>query len=1036
MHLSELCVKRPVFATVLNLFLVVIGIISYMHLQVRQMPNIDSPNITIESEYPGANPKIVETQLTRLLEGAFATIPGVDLITSQSSKDTSKVMLEFSPDRDPDGASADVRDRLSTIKAQLPKGIPEPQIKKSSSDSSPCIVFAFSSDTMGIDDIRDYIERFIKSNFEIIDGVGGVDILGGNRKQMKTFLDPQRLNAYNLTAVDVYEAIVRQHIQKPIGKIVSKDKEYMLNITGELKQAHEFDNLIIPFKNNKEKIIRLHDVGETKLTHDDVKESVTFNGKDMVCINIKKQSTANPVELSAKVKEKLKFIKQLLPKEINMITIRDDADQINESISNVYHAIIEATILVVLVVFFFLWSLRATLVPLVTIPVSLIGTFILLELFGFTINTFTLLALVLAVGLVVDDAIVVLENIHRYIESGKTKIQAAIEGAKEIGFSIIAMTFTLAAAYLPIAFTPGKLGRSFREFALALAGSVIISGFIALTLSPMMCSFLLEKKKKSLNISKVSIMDVINFKKEAYLRMMEIKYGQYLELLLQYKYIVLVFCLSIFAFGCLVGNFIPSENVPEEDEGFIIVRGEGPKGVSHEYMAEQAKVVDRLLTEIPFQKYRYLKADTNEISGWVELCQWNQRDKTSQEISKAHSDKFKYVAGVNASIQPGSSGGALSNTVDFVLQTNENFKYLFERGAMFAANLFHKYPGIDGAPLTSIIQEQLEYNLEIDREKSSATGVSADDIVTAVEICFRGKKSGEVQRGSQRDEMFLQLDSMKRRTIEDLSGILLRSNLYNERKQELELVPLSELVHVKKNYLPLSLAHHNQMLSFLVSMRLKEGFTVGQVTQDLEHLVKAQLPDNIYITFTGDTKKFLEDSKQLMFIFFLALLFVFFILAMQFESFVDPLIIMFSVPLSITGAFLALYFMPHGSFNIYSKVGLVTLIGLITKHGILIVDFSNNLMAKGYSSVDAVIEGAKLRLRPILMTTFAMVLGAIPLAFASGIGAVSRQQIGWCIVGGMSIGTFFTLFCLPAVYVIFQRLKPTINRGEAAIVAK
>lgn len=1018
MEITELCIRRPVFSTVLTLMIIVLGLVCQSRLPVCRDPKVEKSQISVESEFQGASPKVVEAQITKILEGQFATIPGIELIRSESSNEKSEITIEFSPDRTPDGAAADVRDRLSLVRNQLPYGIPEPIIRKDDASARAGICVAFSSSKHSVDELRDYVERYVKSKFEALPGVGRVVLSGGNVKTMRIFLDPQKLAAYGYSPTDIVEAIGVQHVQRPCGRLISKDREYMLVFNGELSKPEEFDEVVLP-SNESGKVVRIKDVGKAKLVPDDIRAGSWFNGKECVTLSITKQSTANPLDLSVSVKKAMPEVLDLLPSGATAVIAMDEAEDIQASMSNVYRAILEATILVVLVVFLFLWSFRATLIPIVTIPVSLLGTFGLLYAFNFTINTFTLLAMVLAVGLVVDDAIVVLENVHRHmIDEGLSKFKAAIVGSKEIFFSVIAMTLTLATAYIPIALTPGKIGRYFREFALTLAGAVLISGFVAVTLSPMMCSKLLstDRKKKATGKWKKAS-DV----QDSILRKIEEKYNQFLEIALDNKITVIAICAVVAAIGGITGHYLPSESRPVEDHGFVSISGNGPIGASYAFMEKNAKEVDELLAKVPFVKSRWVEANTNKIEGWIQLVDWKDRDVTARQVADVIYPLLKKIPGVPCYASAGSSG-AEKDTVDFVLQTNQSYEYLERFGRRFLWSLQGNYEGLQHNLMSSLLPPQQEYVIDVDRDKAASLGIPINDIVSAIECFVRGRKAANVQREAKRDELFVQVEAPLRQTVEDLSRILIKSKIYT-RDNEIKMVPVTDLITVRERQSPMGLNHHNQMLSVVAYGTIAKGYSLGQVIDDLVVLKDKYLPDTIQLTFSGATKAYLEESKQIVMVFLLALIFVFLILAAQFESFIDPLIIMLSVPFSITGAVVTLYFVPDGSLNIYSKVGLVTLIGLITKHGILIVDFANAMREKGHSIVESVKRAAGLRLRPILMTTFAMVIGTVPLALATGAGAGARRQIGWAIVGGMSFGTLFTLFLVPVIYTFLAKFK-------------
>ncbi|MDR3180263.1 MAG: efflux RND transporter permease subunit [Holosporaceae bacterium] len=1025
MEITEFCIRRPVFSTVLTMIILVLGIVCQSRLPIRKEPKVERSVISVESEFRGASPRVVEAQITKILESYLATIPGADLITSNSSNDKSEIRIEFSAeDRTPDGVAADVRDRVSQARGHLPHGIPETIIRKDSADTHAGISIGFTSDRHSVDDLRDFVERYVKSRFEVVPGVGRVSVTGGNVKSIRIFLDPQRLAAYGYTPVDVYEAIQKQHVQKPCGRLISKDREYMLILTGELTKPQEFDEIVLS-SHGKDKVVRIKDVGKSKLVSDDIRDGCWFNGKECVCLSITKQSTANPIDLSVAVNKIMPAVRELIPSGSKAVIIVDEARDINASMSNVYRAIFESTVLVILVVFLFLWSMRATLIPIVTIPVSLLGTFALLYVFDFSINTFTMLAMVLAVGLVVDDAIVVLENVHRHLEKGLSKLSAAIIGSKEIYFSVIAMTLTLATAYIPIALTPGELGKFFREFALTLSGAVLISGFVAITLSPMMCSKLLSisRKQKATGFWKIA-----SDHQERILQSLENKYVAALDFAMEKKYWVLGFGFIVACLGVLFIRILPSESKPVEDIGYVQFRGNGPIGASYEFMKNNADRIDAIVSQTPCMQERWVTADTSEISGFVKLTEWDKRDKSAKDVAEYLTPRLREVSGVPCSASSGMRDSE-KEMVTFVLQTNQNYEYLSRHGNRFLFDFQEQYPGIISPLRSTLVPPQQEYVIEINRDKAASLGVDVYDIVTTIGYLVCGEKAGNVQREAKRDELFIQSERDLRRTPEDLSKMMVKSKLYT-KDNETKMVPVTDMITIRERQSPVGLHHYNQMLSIQVYADIAKGYNLGRVIDDIEVYKLSHLPDTIQLTFAGATKTYLEENQRILLVFALALIFVFLVLAAQFESFIDPFTIMLSVPFSITGALITLYIVPDCSLNIYSKVGLVTLIGLITKHGILIVDFANTILEKGSSAIDAVKQAAHLRLRPILMTTFAMVIGSVPLALASGAGAASRKQIGWAIVGGMSFGTIFTLFIVPIVYIFFARLKQTIVKTE------
>lgn len=1023
---TEVCIHRPVFATVLTIVVMLLGMVFYSRLPVCEYPSVESPIITIESEYPGASPQVMENQISKILEGQFATIPGVETITSNSTTEKSEITVEFSPERDIDGAASDVRDRISLVKAQLPQSIHDPVIRKADNSATAGLFLVFSSDKMDTGNLYDYVERYIKPKFEMLNGTAQVHVGGGDVKTMRVFIDPHKLASLGHTPADVVEALGNQHVERPLGRVVGKDREYMIIGKCELSNPKQFDEITLNSKTGSSQVVKIRDIGHTEFVSEEKRKGLFFNGKEGVSISITKQSKANPITLSENVKKLLPEIKEMLPRDVDVIIAMDEADAINESMNNVFGAIFESIVLVVFVVLFFLWSPKATIIPIVTIPVSLVGTFALLYMCGFSINIITLLAMVLAVGLVVDDAIVVLENVYRHMEKGKSRLQASIDASKEITFAVIAMTLTLATAYIPLAFTPGRFGRMLREFAVTLSGAVLISGFVALTLSPMMCSKFIQGVNNTRTCT-VPILIKLRALQEICLIRIDSWYSRVLEKTLKMRKIILASTVFILAIGCVLLHILPSEDLPREDRGYVNIRGETPIGATYSWVENNSIKIDECMKKMPDVELRYVDANTSEISGFLTLNHWSKRSHTAQEVAEMLHTELRKISGVLASAYTFSGSGS-DNSVQFVLQTNQGYQYLERYGRYFAGLLSQNYPGLTSGIRSTLLPPQQEYIVEVDREKASAVGVTAYDVLSAIETSIKGTKAGNVQRESYRDELFVQLEPSNRETIDILKDIYVRGQITETRRDQddISMIPVVDLINVKTRMSPTGLYHNNKMLAASFTAQLAPGYPLGKVVDDLQKLKAQNLPDTILLSFVGSTKTYIEDGRQMLFVFLLALVFVFLVLAAQFESFWDPLIIMLSVPLAITGALFLLEIIPSGSLNIYSKIGLVTLVGLITKHGILIIDFANKLKETGVGTIDAVKSAAQLRLRPILMTTFAMVFGAVPLALAYGAGAGARRQIGYSIIGGMSFGTLFTLMILPALYVVFINFKENV----------
>ncbi|MDR1475348.1 MAG: efflux RND transporter permease subunit [Holosporales bacterium] len=1023
MSFTEVFIRRPVFSTVLTLIVCLLGAVSYQRLSVREMPKIEKPMISVESHYPGANPYVVEQQVTKVLEGVFATIQGAEIITSNSSNEQSKISIQFSPDKNVDVAASEVQERISRIYGELPQDMQHPLLHKSDADAHSIIYLIFTSETLSNDEVRDYVERFVKNKIEISPGVARVDLQGGTKKAMRIKLDTQRLAAYGLTALEVRNAIQMQCVQRPGGRLIGKDREFMITITGELNKTEQFNELAIPTPDGK--LLKLKDIGRAEFGGGEIRSNFWFNGKEGIALGVVKQSTANPLDVCRGVRRIFPDIERALPNGIKATIAMDRTKYIEVSIKEVYRTIIEATILVILVIFLFLWSFRAAIVPLVAIPVCLLGTFFLLYLFDFTINTITLLAMVLSIGLVVDDAIVVLENVHRHIESGKNKIESAIEGTKEIAFAVVAMTLTLAAVYAPIGLAPGKLGKYFREFSLALAGSVIISGFVALTLSPMMCSKVLTKisLEKTERNKWIERYKHLGKKIHALIASIENGYARILKVLLRRRIVSVFLGSTVAIIGFTIGGFwLPSEDTPSEDDGWLSIVGHGPMDSTYDYMRRNALMVENILKDVPEIEYRDIDIQATQISGGAMLTEWNKRKRSTQEVADSLRDKFTNVAGADIYVSASGGGSSASegDKIEFVLQTSLELAHLEMYGALFN-QLLHQHKHIFPRIETSLLPSAQEYVVDIDRERAASLGISINEVAETVEILVRGRTATRIKLDGKQYDVTVQLEDKKRSSVQDVSDIFVKVRDSNQRRQNMpNMVTLSDLITITPKQAPIGLFHYDQLLAISFKCDIGKDYSLGEAVDRIETLLKTHLPDDIRLTFSGKTKTYIEESRNIIFIFVIALLFIFLVLAAQFESFIDPFIILLSVPLSIAGALVTLKLISGGSLNIYSKIGMVTLIGLITKHGILIVDFANSLVLKGKNKFEAVHEAAKLRLRPILMTTFAMVLGSMPLAMAAGAGSGARRQIGWVIVGGMSIGTLFTIFILPVVYTMIS----------------
>ncbi|RZI46129.1 efflux RND transporter permease subunit [Candidatus Finniella inopinata] len=1026
MKLSEICIQRPVFAWVMTSVIIVVGLVGGYRLPLQQYPKIERSFITIETSMPGAGPEIVEAQVTRIIEDAVAGIEGIESITSISSTEDSKVTLEFRAERLIEDATNDIRDKLSKSRDKLQdESITEPILTKSRAEEKAIMTLALTSNTVPASDMYDYAEREIRKDLEALPGVARVDVLGAGQYEMNIFLNPVRLAAYGITVNEVLTALKRQSIEKPAGKIVSRDREYLVTTVAKLEKPEEYENMVIV--NRKDYLVRLRDIGRAEVTSKDRKTRTRYNGKPGISIGIIKQSASNPIDVARNVKKELDNVSKHLPDGMSIHTGNDRTIFIEKSIKEVYKTIFEATALVILVVFLFLRSVRASVIPLITIPVSLVGALFIMYLLNFSINMFTLMAMVLAIGLVVDDAIVVLENIYRYLEMGYKPFEASVRGIREISFSVIAMTLTLAAVYAPISLAQGLTGKLLTEFSITLAGAVILSGFAALTLSPMMCARMLKAhvKEKEEGPQQLELLPSFNpftrfmtkFKSDAWLIQIENTYGRYLRLALFYRHYVLLAALAFAIVGYIVHHNLPSELTPREDQGWINLEGQSPQTATLEYTERYVKKIDDILEKVPEIERRVTQIVNPTFDGSIQLKP--DRKRTTDEITLDLRKQFEDITGIEIKINSGSSGisGDDNRAVQFVLRGNKSYRELKDIAHNMTASLYasQKVMGV-----TSEIRGDTEdFTVSIIRDKVSALAIEPATIADTIDALIRGRKANTFKRDNKIYDVKIEVENSSRASPHDITNLFVKSG-----DKDGTLVPLSELVKVHSRAGPIEIHHHNRTRAITMNAFLKPGTSMGDGVEMVTEVATDVMPSDARMDFIGDTKRFLTESKTMQFIFALALCFIYLVMAAQFESWRDPFIIILSVPMSLAGAVITLAFIDGGTLNLYSNIGLVTLIGLITKHGILMVDFANGLRDdRKFSALEAIIEACRLRLRPILMTTFAMILGALPLALSGGAGSESQRQLGWVIVGGMTIGTMFTLFVVPAFYTYLSAKK-------------
>jgi multidrug efflux pump len=1027
MVLSDISIKRPVLATVMSMLIVLVGALSYSRMAVREYPNIDPPVVSVRTVYKGATAQVMESAITQPLEDSLSGIEGIKTIKSQSREEVSQITITFVANREIDGAANDVRDRVARIRKNLPAASDNPVVSKIEADAQPIMWIALTSDRHSPMEMTDYADRYLTDPLKALPGVASV-IIGGERKYaMRVWLDRDRLAAQGLTARDVEDALNRQNLDSPGGRIESTQREFTVQARTDLDSPEAFNNMIIKEVNGYP--VRLRDVGRAAPGPYENRKVVRVRGEQALGLGVVKQSTANTLEVADAAKAMLPKLQSQLEPGMKMWVAVDTSQFIQASIDAVLRTIIEALILVVLVIFFFLREFRATLIPAITIPVSIIGHFTFLKALGFSINTLTLLGVVLSVGLVVDDAIVVLENVHRHIEEGMKPFKAAITGSKEIGFAVIAMTVTLAAVFTPLSFAQGNTGKLMTEFALTVATSVIVSGFVALSLVPMMCSRLLKHEHSW-----------VYRKTEPFFQGMMSGYRRALTALLRHRWVVGVVFVAVLGAMSWLFTQLQSELSPEEDRSLFLAFVIAPEGSSMQYTDGYMRQVEAIAKNIPeidtmFAVVAPGLERPNPVNlgiAFAVLKPWGERTRSQQQITKELGPKLygglpgalSFTKGLPPLGQP-----LFSKKVEYVIYGN-TYDELQGKVSKMMAKL-SQYPGITGLD-TDLKLNKPQLAVKIDRDKASTLGVSMETIGHTLETLLGGFDVTRYKHEGKQYDVVVQMEDDKRRQPSDLTSIYVRG-------VDGGLHQLSNLVTLQETVAPKELNHFNKLRAAVINGEPAPGYSLGQVLDHLDTVAKAELGDT-RTDLDNISREFRESSGQLWITFGLALVFIYLVLSAQFESFVGPLVIMFTVPLAMTGAVLAMYLNAlagnGGTLNVYSQVGLVMLVGLITKHGILIVEFANQLRAKGMQKFEAIIEASTLRLRPILMTTAAMVLGALPLAIAHGAGAESRQAIGWVVVGGLLLGTLLTLFVIPTIYTVLVRTVrlPRFEDEDAILV--
>lgn len=1017
-------IERPVFATVLNLFVLLVGLVAMTKLTVREYPNIDVPVVSVTTNYKGASAFIMESQVTDVLEESLSGIDGVDFIESKSRLGTSQISVHFLLDRDADAAASDVRDRVSRVRSMLPDEIKEPVIAKVEADATPFMYLALTSDIRPATDVYDYADIYIKDALQTIPGIAEIRLLGARKRAMRVWMNKDKMAAYSVSPSDVVAAIRAQNIELPAGLIESSDREFSVNPRTDLYSEEEFRNIVVRVEDGHQ--IRLADVADVRLGVEDERSFVRYNGKTAIGIGVVKQSTANPIDVAREVHNRIAMLEKEMPDDMRMAVPHDASVFVEESIASVWRTLAEAFALVLLIIYIFLQSGRATFVPSSAIPVSLIGAFAIMWVMGFSINLLTLLALVLAIGIVVDDAIVMLENIYRHIEMGKSPKQAAIDGSKEIGFAVVAMTLTLAAVFAPVAFSEGQTGKLFVEFALALTGAVLISGFVALTLTPMLCSKFLQPQEER----KQAAFFFAWFEKG--LDASRNFYVARLDWLLKHRWFgwgLLLACL-LFCISLVPNNLIPrhiitplaDELAPVEDRSYFFSIAIAPEGSTPDYVSRAERGKELVYESMDEVKGYFVVAgwpETTQGISFVPLKPHNEREISSTDAAMKAMKGFFMIPEIIAFAMPPQSLGSSSGTpISIMLQTTKDYKELLKVGNLLVERM-NANPGLNQVRLDLQLNRP-ELLVHIDRKKAADLGIEVQDISQALETLLGSREVTRFKRGNKQYEVVLQMEESQRTAPQDIKDIYLRS-------ASGDMVALDNLVTLEQTTTASALPHFDKYRAANITAGMNPGYNLGEAIEYIQQELEKISPET-KLDYKETTREYIESGNTLVFAMVLALVFIYLVLSAQFESFIDPFIILTSVLPAFIGALLALK-LTGGTLNIYSKIGLITLVGLITKHGILIVEFANQAMANGVQKIDAIRQAVETRYRPIWMTALATVLGAMPLAFAYGSGAESRQQIGWVVVGGLSLGTILVLVIVPTVFMTLSRRKTQIGNA-------
>ena len=1021
MWLSDTSVKRPVFATVLSLLLISFGVLSYQTLQVREYPDIQAPTLSITATYPGASAAVIETQVTQIIEDAISGIEGIDSLRSSSIDGRSSINIEFNLSRDIDEAANDVRDRVSRSQRSLPEELDAISIAKQDSDASPVIFVTVESENMEPTELRDYVERFVVDQFSVLPGVSQVNVFGPGRPAVRIWLDRLQMAARGLTVTDIEAALRRENLELPAGRVDSVDREFPVRVSRGYSTPEDFQQLVIQ-RGAEGQLIRLSEVAQVEAGPEQIRSVFMINGGSSVAMGVTKQSTANTVEVIAGIHETIDGLNQSLPVGMRVGVAADSSVFINSAIQSVYQTIVITTLLVGLVIYLFLGSYRAMIIPMITVPVCLISSFIALNTLGYSINLITLLALLLAIGLVVDDSIVVLENIYRRIEKGEPPLLAAFKGTRQVGFAVIATTAVVVAVFTPIMFLTDNIGLIFSELAVTVCAAVIFSSVLALSLAPMLCSKLLKPAGHNATL--------VSTKSDQLIGWLGDRYQAALAKALEVSWLAIPIILFVFFMVALLFSNLPNEYAPQEDQRIFIANSVAPEGTSYNRMVSRLPEIEAEI--LPYvesgQVSRYLQRTPSLFSPSpnmaltvVGLPSWEESDAVTVEIMQELVQKWNQLPDLRtfAFMRQGLSRGS-GQQIEFVLQ-GLNYDELAEWRDIVLQEA-QSYPGI--ARLDSDLKEtQSQVLVDIDRDRAAALGVSAQVVGQTLQTMMSEREVSTYVLDGEEYAVMMQAKDDQRASPEDLRNIFVRSSSG-------QLIPLSNLISVRNEAGIANLNRYNRLRAVTLSGSVEPGYSLGEALGFLEDVVEQQLPNTAAVDYKGQSLEYKESTGQIWLTFGIAMLVLFLVMAAQFESFVHPMVILVTVPLAIGGALVGLI-VSGATLNIYSQIGIVMLIGIAAKNGILIVEFINQMRDLGHDFRESIIGAARIRFRPVLMTTLSTLMGSVPLIMASGPGSESRIVLGVVIFSGVSLASIFTLFLVPMVYELMAK-----NTGSPDSVAK